>query len=40
MDALMHTSPSIAALRTWVATVGIKAAAHAYQTGEGMPEIS
>lgn len=38
MNAMVHATPGIAALRSWLATVGLKAAAHAYATGEGLPE--
>lgn len=38
MDALAHVAPGIAALREWLAEVGLKAATRAYQTGEGLPE--
>jgi len=38
MNAMTHATPGIAALRAWLASVGLKAAAHAYATGEGLPE--
>jgi enoyl-CoA hydratase len=38
IDAIVHASPAIAILRDWLAQVGLKEAARAYQTGEGLPE--
>lgn len=38
LNAMVHATPGIAALRSWLADVGLKAAAHAYATGEGLPE--
>jgi enoyl-CoA hydratase len=38
MNAMAHATPGIAALRKWLAKVGLKAAAHAYATGEGLPD--
>ncbi|RYE41587.1 MAG: enoyl-CoA hydratase/isomerase family protein [Hyphomicrobiales bacterium] len=38
MNAMTHATPGIAALRSWLASVGLKSAAHAYATGEGLPE--
>ena len=37
MNAMVHGTPGIASLRSWLATVGLKAAAQAYATGEGLP---
>lgn len=38
INAMTHATPAIAAMRAWLAEVGLKAAAHAYATGEGLPD--
>lgn len=38
INAMTHATPAVAAMRVWLADVGLKAAAHAYATGEGLPD--